>query len=96
MISIRVEKQVFKIYTTWWCKVYNVFFIKLIIFKYVFFANFQGDSGGPLQCRLTKTGPWILAGITSFGSGCSIEGYPDVYTRTSHYMKWIQDTIAFE
>uniref|UniRef100_A0A1I8NR22 Peptidase S1 domain-containing protein n=2 Tax=Stomoxys calcitrans TaxID=35570 RepID=A0A1I8NR22_STOCA len=55
-----------------------------------------GDSGGPLQCRLTKTGPWILAGITSFGSGCSLEGYPDVYTRTSHYMKWIQDTIAFE
>ncbi|XP_073817736.1 trypsin-1 [Musca autumnalis] len=55
-----------------------------------------GDSGGPLQCRLTKTGPWILAGITSFGSGCSIEGYPDVYTRISHYMKWIQDTIAFE
>ena len=56
----------------------------------------QGDSGGPLQCRLTKNGPWILAGITSFGSGCAIEGYPDVYTRTSHYMKWIQDTIAFE
>ncbi|XP_037817516.1 trypsin-1 [Lucilia sericata] len=55
-----------------------------------------GDSGGPLQCRLTKNGPWILAGITSFGSGCAIEGYPDVYTRTSHYMKWIQDTIAFE
>lgn len=56
----------------------------------------QGDSGGPLQCRLTKNGPWLLAGITSFGSGCAIEGYPDVYVRTSYYMKWIQDTIAYE
>ncbi|XP_037943998.1 uncharacterized protein LOC119676812 [Teleopsis dalmanni] len=55
-----------------------------------------GDSGGPLQCRLSKNGPWILAGITSFGSGCAIKGFPDVYTRTSYYMKWIQDTIAYE
>ncbi|XP_055381440.1 GATA zinc finger domain-containing protein 10 [Condylostylus longicornis] len=55
-----------------------------------------GDSGGPLQCRLTKNGPWILAGITSFGSGCALEGYPDVYTRTSFYMKWIRDIIDNE
>ncbi|XP_030370393.1 transmembrane protease serine 3 [Scaptodrosophila lebanonensis] len=53
-----------------------------------------GDSGGPLQCRLSRDGPWILAGVTSFGSGCAIEGFPDVYTRTSYYMKWIEDTIA--
>ncbi|KAL9899349.1 trypsin-1 isoform 2-T3 [Glossina fuscipes fuscipes] len=55
-----------------------------------------GDSGGPLQCRLTKDGPWILAGITSFGSGCAVAGYPDVYVRISRYMKWIKDTIAYE
>ncbi|XP_055847873.1 uncharacterized protein LOC129913298 isoform X2 [Episyrphus balteatus] len=55
-----------------------------------------GDSGGPLQCRVTKNGPWILAGITSFGSGCALEGFPDVYTRTSYYMKWISDTIQSE
>ncbi|KAL5284960.1 hypothetical protein ACFFRR_006964 [Megaselia abdita] len=55
-----------------------------------------GDSGGPLQCRLTKDGPWILAGITSFGSGCAMEGFPDVYTRTSFYMKWIIETIKSE
>lgn len=53
-----------------------------------------GDSGGPLQCRLNKDGPWILVGVTSFGSGCALEGFPDVYTRTSYYMKWIEDTIA--
>ncbi|XP_036325294.1 plasma kallikrein [Rhagoletis pomonella] len=55
-----------------------------------------GDSGGPLQCKLSKNGPWLLAGITSFGSGCAMEGFPDVYVRISYYMKWIQDTIANE
>lgn len=54
----------------------------------------QGDSGGPLQCRLSKNGPWLLAGITSFGSGCAEQGYPDVYTRISYYIKWISDTIS--
>lgn len=54
-----------------------------------------GDSGGPLNCRLHKNGPWILAGITSFGSGCSEQSYhPDVYIRISHYIKWIMKTMA--
>jgi secreted trypsin-like serine protease len=39
-----------------------------------------GDSGGGLQCKLSRNGPWILAGITSFGSGCAKAGYPDVFT----------------
>lgn len=51
-----------------------------------------GDSGGPLQCHLGD-GRWILAGITSFGSGCAKPGFPDVYTRLSYYMPWIRSKI---
>ncbi|XP_055322952.1 ovochymase isoform X1 [Sitodiplosis mosellana] len=57
-----------------------------------------GDSGGPLNCRLHKNGPWVLAGITSFGSGCSsFDGnpyHPDVYIRISYYIKWIVKTMS--
>uniref|UniRef100_A0A182JV34 Peptidase S1 domain-containing protein n=1 Tax=Anopheles christyi TaxID=43041 RepID=A0A182JV34_9DIPT len=52
-----------------------------------------GDSGGPLQCRISKRGPWILVGITSFGSGCAFKNYPDVYTKISFYHQWIVETI---
>ncbi|XP_026471750.1 chymotrypsin-like elastase family member 2A [Ctenocephalides felis] len=52
-----------------------------------------GDSGGPLQCR-SPEGRWFLAGITSFGSGCARLGYPDVYTRTSHYTSWLRAKIT--
>ncbi|XP_072397547.1 trypsin-1-like [Diabrotica undecimpunctata] len=48
-----------------------------------------GDSGGPLQCAM-QDGRWILAGITSFGSGCAKPGFPDVYTRLSYYLPWIK------
>ncbi|XP_060636572.2 serine protease 27-like [Anolis sagrei] len=52
----------------------------------------QGDSGGPLSCKLDNT--WFLAGITSFGAGCGNPFQPGVYTRTSSFMDWIQDTVA--
>ncbi|KAJ8978406.1 hypothetical protein NQ317_008481, partial [Molorchus minor] len=52
-------------------------------------VNNLGDSGGPLQCAMND-GRWILAGITSFGSGCAKPGFPDVYTRLSYYLPWIR------
>ena len=47
----------------------------------------QGDSGGPLIIN-TGTGPEQV-GIVSWGYGCAAEGYPDVYTRVSEYIDWI-------
>lgn len=66
------------------------------LFSIFFFLGFlKGDSGGPLNCRLHKNSPWILAGITSFGSGCSDSSYhPDVYIRISYYIKWIIKTMS--
>ncbi|CAO1420929.1 unnamed protein product [Diamesa serratosioi] len=52
-----------------------------------------GDSGGGMQCKLKKSGPWILVGITSFGSGCAKEGYPDVFTNVAYYKSWIDNVI---
>ncbi|KAE8739428.1 hypothetical protein FOCC_FOCC015069 [Frankliniella occidentalis] len=67
-----------------------------VIFRFYrhddFLTQSLGDSGGPLQC-LGKDGRWFLVGITSFGSGCAKPGFPDVYTRLSHYSSWIQGQL---
>ena len=52
-----------------------------------------GDSGGGLQCKMNKNGPWILVGITSFGSGCAKTGYPDVFTNVAYYRQWIDNAM---
>ncbi|KAJ8019463.1 Transmembrane protease serine 9 [Holothuria leucospilota] len=41
----------------------------------------SGDSGGGLICQSGDTQLWTLAGITSFGFGCGLEGFPGIYTR---------------
>ncbi|XP_059610089.1 transmembrane protease serine 9 [Phlebotomus argentipes] len=52
-----------------------------------------GDSGGGLQCRESRSGPWILVGLTSFGWNCSLK-LPDVFTRISFYVQWISGVIS--
>ena len=54
--------------------------------------RFQGDSGGPLQCLMN--GQYYVAGITSFGSGCAKEGFPDIYTRVSYFADWIEEIMS--
>ncbi|CAG2103020.1 unnamed protein product, partial [Medioppia subpectinata] len=46
----------------------------------------KGDSGGPLSCRLGEVG-WVLEGVYSWGNCLD---NPDVFTRVSAYIPWIQ------
>lgn len=47
-----------------------------------------GDSGGPLVVR-DRIGGYRLAGLTSWGNDCALEGFPGVYTRVSKYVDWV-------
>ncbi len=49
----------------------------------------QGDSGGPLL-RSDDNGKVYQVGIVSFGVGCASKS-PDVFTKVSSYLKWIED-----
>ncbi|XP_076227354.1 transmembrane protease serine 9 [Nomia melanderi] len=53
----------------------------------------NGDSGGPLI--LSRNGKPEVIGIVSWGIvPCGTTGAPSVYTRTSAFNSWIQNTIA--
>lgn len=53
----------------------------------------QGDSGGPLFGRYGPNRTSILMGITSWGIGCAIDGFPGVYTKVGNYVDWIYNNI---
>jgi len=48
----------------------------------------QGDSGGPfIVADATRSGRYVLVGLTSWGIGCGDGG---VYTRVSAYKTWVE------
>lgn len=47
----------------------------------------HGDSGGPLVVSN------VLVGVVSWGRPCGV-GYPDVFTRISSFVSWIQDNAT--
>lgn len=52
----------------------------------------QGDSGGPAIAYID--GEKYLAGITSWGVGCTDKKYPGVYVNVTKYSDWIRATIG--
>lgn len=50
-----------------------------------------GDSGGPLVCLTNNR--YVQYGVTSWGSK-SCDRKPSVFTRLSHYLTWIKDTVS--
>lgn len=48
----------------------------------------QGDSGGPMA--FNNNGKFELVGLTSWGRGCALPGYPGVYAKVSHQLEWIK------
>jgi len=57
----------------------------------------QGDSGGPLYYSdtINSTSKFVVAGITSYGFGCAVAGYPGIYTRVSYYIDWINNQTNY-
>lgn len=47
----------------------------------------HGDSGGPLVVNN------VLVGVVSWGQPCGV-GYPDVFTRVSSFVSWIQENAT--
>jgi secreted trypsin-like serine protease len=57
-------------------------------------ASCHGDSGGPLTYVDVNNNQYQI-GVVSFGSsrGCSVP-QPDGYARVTHFIEWIDLTIA--
>ena len=55
---------------------------------YLYLLSLQGDSGGPFVCKVGET--WQLVGVTSWGRAYCTP-FPSVYTRITHYRKWLTD-----
>ena len=48
-----------------------------------------GDSGTSVFGRYGEGRKAVSIGITSWGIGCGLDGYPGVYAKTGNYIRWI-------
>ena len=47
------------------------------------------------MCRTDGDGPWVLQGITSWGSElCATAKKPGVYTKVTAFLDWVDSTIS--
>lgn len=51
----------------------------------------QGDSGGPHVTRFGDT--YFVTGVVSWGEGCARKGKYGVYTKVTHFLKWIEKSM---
>jgi len=51
----------------------------------------SGDSGGPMICKIDNV--WTQVGIVSWTNLCGEINNPDVYTRVSRYIDWINEKV---
>jgi len=54
----------------------------------------QGDSGGPLAWLDKATGKVKLVGVVSQGVKCATPGYPGLYGKMTHVLKWVKKIIG--
>ena len=63
----------------------------ILIIKVLIFL--QGDSGGGLVAR-NKANEYVIVGIVSWRHiPCAGGGTPDVFTKVSFFIDWINDTM---
>lgn len=88
LISITECKQryLFKYYKT----ILTVYHICTIDFENNTEFTCAGDGGGPIMHN--HNNKWRLEAISSRGAGCGI-GLPEVHTRVSAYLNWINGNI---
>ncbi|CAG0888903.1 unnamed protein product [Darwinula stevensoni] len=55
----------------------------------------QGDSGGALLYEDPKSSRFMVVGISSFGYGCGVDGFPGIYTKVAPFQTWI-NRIVFQ
>ncbi len=55
---------------------------------------FQGDSGGPLMCKMANNSTQRVAvGLVSSGPTMCDNSQPQLFTRNTAFLLWIQNTI---